>query len=237
MGIRVVPNETVPAAVYRVLLPHERQVITVRFHPAVLIRPVAEVLGGLALAGLLTTTIAHGNGIAMLVIWGLWLILVVRLVYKIYEWLDEYFVVTSQRLLLATGVVTKRVNMMPLTKVTDMRFERSPTGRLLGYGKFVVESAGQDQALQTVDHLPYPEQLYLEVCGLIFKDKGDSDDLPGDQDYPGGGQEQAGALYPAHPLAEHNPGQEHGNARVQRREHHGEAEQSGPGSEDVAHVR
>ena len=176
MGIRVVPNETVPAAVYRVLLPHERQVITVRFHPAVLIGPVAVVLGGLALAGLLSTTVAHGNGIAMLIIWGLWLLLLGRLVYKIYVWLDEYFVVTSQRLLLATGVFTKRVNMMPLTKVTDMRFERSPSGRLLGYGKFVVESAGQDQALQTVDHLPYPEQLYLEVCGLIFKDKGDSDD-------------------------------------------------------------
>jgi len=176
MGIRVVPNETVPAAVYRVLLPHERQVITVRFHPAVLIRPVAEVLGGLALAGLLSTTVAHGSGTAMLVIWGLWLLLVLRLVYKIYEWLDEYFVVTSQRLLLATGVFTKRVNMMPLTKVTDMRFERTPRGRLLGYGKFVVESAGQDQALQTVDYLPYPEQLYLEVCGLIFKDKGDTDD-------------------------------------------------------------
>ena len=176
MGIRVVPNETVPAAVYRVLLPHERQVITVRFHPAVLIRPVAEVLLGLALAGLLSTTIAHGNGLAMLIIWGLWLLLVLRLVYKIYVWLDEYFVVTSQRLLLATGVFTKTVNMMPLSKVTDMRFERSPSGRLLGYGKFVVESAGQEQALQTVDHLPYPEQLYLEVCGLIFKDKGDSDD-------------------------------------------------------------
>ena len=176
MGIRVVPNETVPAAVYRVLLPHERQVITVRFHPAVLIGPVAIVLGGLALAGLLSTTVAHGNGLAMLIIWGLWLLLVLRLVYKIYVWLDEYFVVTSQRLLLATGVFTKTVNMMPLSKVTDMRFERSPSGRLLGYGKFVVESAGQEQALQTVDHLPYPEQLYLEVCGLIFKDKGDSDD-------------------------------------------------------------
>jgi membrane protein YdbS with pleckstrin-like domain len=176
MGIRVVPNETVPAAVYKVLLPYERQVITVRFHPAVLIRPVAEVLGGLALAGLLSTTVAHGNGTVMLVIWLLWLVLVVRLLYKIFEWLDEYFVVTSQRLLLATGVVTKTVNMMPLSKVTDMRFERSPAGRLLGYGTFIVESAGQDQALHTVDHLPYPEQLYLEVCGLIFKDKGDSDD-------------------------------------------------------------
>jgi uncharacterized membrane protein YdbT with pleckstrin-like domain len=176
MGLRVVPNETVPAAVYKVLLPYERTAVTVRFHPAVLIRPVAEVLGGLALAGLLSTTIARHSGTAMLVIWLLWAVLVARLVYKIFEWLDEYFVVTSQRLLLATGVITKTVNMMPLSKVTDMRFERSAAGRLLGYGKFIVESAGQDQALHTVDHLPYPEQLYLEVCGLIFKDQGDNDD-------------------------------------------------------------
>jgi uncharacterized membrane protein YdbT with pleckstrin-like domain len=176
MGIRVVPNETVPASVYKHLLPHERSVITVRFHPAVLIRPVAEVLGGLALAGLLSTTIAHGNGTVMLVIWLLWLVLVLRLLYKTWEWLEDYFVVTSQRLVLATGIFTRTVNMMPLSKVTDMSFKRSTMGRLLGYGEFIVESAGQDQALRRVDHLPYPEQLYLEVCGLIFKDKGDSDD-------------------------------------------------------------
>lgn len=176
MGIRVVPNETVPASVYKHLLPHERQVITVRFHPAVLIRPVAEVLGGLALAGLITTTIARSNGTVLLVIWLLWLVLVLRLLYKIWVWLEDYFVVTSQRLILATGVLTRTVNMMPLTKVTDMSFRRSTTGRILGYGEFIVESAGQDQALRRVDHLPYPEQLYLEVCGLIFKDKGESDD-------------------------------------------------------------
>jgi uncharacterized membrane protein YdbT with pleckstrin-like domain len=176
MGIRVVPNETVPASVYKHLLPHERQVITVRFHPAVLIRPVAEVLGGLALAGLLSTTVARSNGTAMLVIWLLWLVLVIRLLIKIYAWLEDYFVVTSQRLLLATGILTRTVNMMPLSKVTDMSFRRSTMGRILGYGEFVVESAGQDQALRRVDHLPYPEQLYLEVCGLIFKEKGDSDD-------------------------------------------------------------
>ncbi len=175
MGIRVVPNETVPAAVYRVLLPHERRVITVRFHPAVLIRPVAEALGGLALAGLLST-IVHLSGTVLLVIWLAWLVLVIRLLIKIYAWLEDYFVVTSQRLLLAEGIFRKTVNMMPLTKVTDMRFERSPMGRLLGYGTFIVESAGQEQALHKVDHLPYPEQLYLEVCGLIFKDPGSGDD-------------------------------------------------------------
>jgi uncharacterized membrane protein YdbT with pleckstrin-like domain len=175
MGIRVVPNETVPAAIYKVLLPHERRVITVRFHPAVLIRPVAETLGGLALAGLIST-IAKLNGTVLLVVWLAWLILVIRLLFCIYAYLEDYFVVTSQRLLLAEGVFKKTVNMMPLGKVTDMRFERSATGRLLGFGTFIVESAGQDQALHRIDHLPYPEQLYLEVCGLIFKDPGSGDD-------------------------------------------------------------
>jgi membrane protein YdbS with pleckstrin-like domain len=175
MGIRVVPNETVPASVYRVLLPHERRVITVRFHPAVLIKPVAWALGGLAIAGLLST-IARLNGTILLIVWLAWLILVIRLLYAIYTWLEDYFVVTSARLLLSTGVVKKTVNMMPLGKVTDMRFERSAMGRLLGYGTFIVESAGQDQALHNIDHLPYPEQLYLEVCGLIFKDPGSGDD-------------------------------------------------------------
>lgn len=174
MGFRLIPNETVPASVYKHLLPHEKQVITVRFHPAILIRPVAEVLGGLALAGLLTTTIPNINGFATLIIWIAWFALVVRLLIKVWCWLEDYFVVTSQRLLLATGIFTRTVNMMPLGKVTDMSFKRTAMGRVLGYGEFIVESAGQDQALRNIDHLPYPEQLYLEVCGLIFKG-GDDD--------------------------------------------------------------
>jgi membrane protein YdbS with pleckstrin-like domain len=175
VDIGVVPNETTPARVYRILLPHERSVITTRFHPAVLIRPVAEALGGLALAGLLSA-IVRLNHVALLVIWLLWGILLIRLLLAIYNWLEDYFVVTPSRLLVAKGVVRTSVNMMPLTKVTDMRFQRSALGRVLGYGTFIVESAGQDQALRQVDMLPYPEQLYLEVCGLIFKDPGPADD-------------------------------------------------------------
>ena len=175
--MRLVPNtDTVPASVNRYLLPHERQVITVHQHPAVLIRPIFEVLVGLAIAGWLSNSVANGNGTAILVIWILWGILLLRLVVKIFDWGVTYFVVTSQRFLLATGLVSRKVNMMPLAKVTDMSFQRSPMGRILGYGEFILESAGQDQALNRVDHLPYPEQLYLEVCGLIFKDKDESPD-------------------------------------------------------------
>ena len=174
--MRLVPNtDTVPASVNKYLLPHERQVITVHQHPAVLIRPIFEVLVGLAIAGFLSNAV-HGNGTALLVIWGLWGLLFLRLAVKVFEWTETYFVVTSQRFLLTTGLVVKKVNMMPLIKVTDMSFQRSTMGRILGYGEFILESAGQEQALNRVDHLPYPEQLYLEVCGLIFKDREDSPD-------------------------------------------------------------
>jgi len=175
--MRLVPNtDTVPASVNKYLLPHERQVITVHQHPAILIRPIFEVLIGLAIAGWLSNSVANGNNIAILVIWGLWGLVFLRLAVKVFEWLETYFVVTSQRFILATGIVTRKVNMMPLAKVTDMSFQRSPMGRILGYGEFILESAGQDQALSNVDYIPYPEQLYLEVCGLIFKDKEESPD-------------------------------------------------------------
>jgi uncharacterized membrane protein YdbT with pleckstrin-like domain len=174
--MRLVPSsDTVPTSVNKYLLPHERQVITVRQHPAVLIRRIVEALVGLALAGFLSNTVAHGNSYAILVIWGLWTVLLVRLIMKVFEWSVNYFVVTSQRMLLASGIITRKVNMMPLAKVTDMSFQRSTLGRLLGYGQFILESAGQDQALRIVDYLPYPEQLYLEVCGLIFKGKDEDD--------------------------------------------------------------
>jgi uncharacterized membrane protein YdbT with pleckstrin-like domain len=175
--MRLVPNtDTVPASVNKYLLPHERQVITVHQHPAVLIRPIFEVLLGLAIAGWLSNSAAHGNSTVLLVIWVIWVLVLIRLAVKVLDWSVNYFVVTSQRLMLATGLVIRKVNMLPLGKVTDMSFQRTTTGRILGYGEFIVESAGQDQALRNVRFLPYPEQLYLEVCGLIFKDPGDGSD-------------------------------------------------------------
>ena len=175
--MRLVPGtDTVPNAVNKYLLPHEHQVITVRKHPAVLIKPIAVVLLGLVIAAVISTTVArHQPGVVGFV-WIAWAVLLLWLVFAVIEWSQDYFIVTSRRMLLATGVVTRKVAMMPLVKVTDMSFQRSTLGRLLGYGEFILESAGQDQALRVVDHLPYPEQLYLEVCGLIFPGKLDDGD-------------------------------------------------------------
>jgi membrane protein YdbS with pleckstrin-like domain len=162
------PGATPPAEVNRYLLPHEQQVITVRKHPAVLIGPIALTLAGLIAAVVLSDTVLRHQSSLLAITWVAWGILALFLIWKTALWAVDYFVVTSQRMLLTTGLITRKVAMMPLGKVTDMSFQRSFLGRVFGYGEFILESAGQDQALRTVDHIPYPEQLYLEVCGLIF---------------------------------------------------------------------
>jgi uncharacterized membrane protein YdbT with pleckstrin-like domain len=170
----VTPGDSAPASVNKYLLPHESQVITVRRHPAVLMAPVGLVLGGLIVAGVLSNVVDANQSLNW--IWWGWLLLLGWFVWRVAEWSVDYFVITNQRMILTTGLITRKVGMMPLAKVTDMSFERSIVGRMLGYGSFVLESAGQDQALNTVDYLPYPEQLYLEVCEMIFPNKNASAD-------------------------------------------------------------
>ena len=75
------------------------------------------------------------------------------------DWRHDWFVATDKRLLLFYGFITQKVAMMPLIKVTDMSYDRSMLGRILGYGNFVLESAGQDQALRTSTGCPTPTPL------------------------------------------------------------------------------
>jgi len=167
-----------PREVDKYLLLHERehQVITVRMHPAVLLAPVAIALAGLIAAVVLNGTLLRDLPFIMMLVWVGWIILFLRALWLAATWSVEYFVVTSQRMILTSGLLTRKVAMMPLNKVTDMSFQRSLGGRLFGYGEFILESAGQDQALRNIPFIPYPEQLYLEVCDLLFPSKDDGDD-------------------------------------------------------------
>jgi uncharacterized membrane protein YdbT with pleckstrin-like domain len=170
------PGANPPADVDRYLLPHEQEVITVRKHPAVLLAPVAWAAVGLILAAVLTDTVLRHDSGLVWIIWAVWGLVFLRFLWAALNWSVDYFVVTSHRFIETSGLFSRKVAMMPLVKVTDMTFQRSFLGRILGYGTFILESAGQDQALSNVDYIPYPEQLYLEVCSLIFPSKDRSDD-------------------------------------------------------------
>lgn len=186
-----------PRAVYKYLMPTERMVTTVRMHPVAVISSVLLILGGAILAGLLTG-VAYGNGGLVLAIWLLWGVLFVWQGWKIATWWRRYFVVTENRLMLVTSLLFTDVAMMPLAKVTDMRLRESTFGRMLGYGEFIVESAGQEQALSRIRFVPYPSQMYQDILGLIFPRKSAAAGPQGSP-VPQGPPGPSGPSWPANP--------------------------------------
>jgi uncharacterized membrane protein YdbT with pleckstrin-like domain len=105
------------------------------------------------------------------VLWYAALLVILRFAYKVIEWWVERLVVTDKRFVMTTGVFTTKVLMMPISKVTDLTYERTAVGRMMGYGTMVVESAGQIQALNRIDYLPRPEEFYDTISELVFGDK------------------------------------------------------------------
>jgi uncharacterized membrane protein YdbT with pleckstrin-like domain len=150
----------------RYLMTNEQSVLAVRRHPASLLKYVFYVFGGLILAGFVSEWLGPGAGMAA--VWFGWLFVLGLLIWKVVTWSIEYFIVTEFRLMYIQGLIDRRIGMIPLKKVTDIKLERPLQGRLLDYGTFIMESAGQDQALRNVTYMPYPEQLYFEVSTMIF---------------------------------------------------------------------
>src|SRR5215203_2209993 len=159
----------------RYLLPTERPVINIRRHWAVLAATTVQ-SALLLVIGILLARILNSVDFAQMVATYFCIFVVLRWAYEVYSWYVEKLVVTDKRLLLLTGIVSRNVAIMPLVKVTDLTFHRSATGLMLGYGKFVVESAGQDQALSNIEFVPDTERLYIQISELLFG---------GDQGAPG----------------------------------------------------
>ena len=146
---------------------HEEVIVVLRQHPAILIPSITRALGGLLVASAMQAVVPRNNEVLVNLIWLLWAILLLRLLLKVTRWSINYFAVTSERLLLVSGLSTRKVKGVQLTKVIDISLERSFAGQLFGYGELVVESVSQHEELQRVDYLPYPERLYLEIYSQI----------------------------------------------------------------------
>ncbi len=99
------------------------------------------------------------------------MVLVLNFLRRVTAWPVTYFVVTNERMLLIRGLLFRTVTAMPLDKAMSLKLQRPILGRLLGYGSLVVVSPDRRQAFRKVRYLPYPEQLYLEISGLLSPGK------------------------------------------------------------------
>jgi membrane protein YdbS with pleckstrin-like domain len=144
--------------------------LQVRRHVVVLLRPFVETVAVIAGASALGAVVTPRTGSHPLdTLLGLVaLVAVARFLYLVLAWWLDRIVVTDQRLFEVSGLLTKKVAVMPLAKLTDLTFTRTPLGRLLGYGDLVLETAGQEQALTHLERLPNPEAFYRAFSTLVM---------------------------------------------------------------------
>lgn len=169
---RVLPLEDEPTTlVARYLFPTERYRGEWKRHWVHLWTPLLIGAGATFVLGYLSGFLAKQESasgfttVAVIV----WLGVMGFVAWKVADWYFDRFILTNKRVMVVNGIITRKVAMMPLARVTDMKYEQSPVGRMLNYGTFVLESAGQDQALREVKHLPNPNELYLRVVEEMYE--------------------------------------------------------------------
>lgn len=168
---RVLPLEDEPTPlVARYLFPTERYRGEWKRHWVYLATPLLIGILATFVLGYLSGFLAGQNvGALTTVAVILWFAVIGWVAWRVADWYYDRFILTNKRVMVVNGIVTRSVAMMPLARVTDMKYEQSPMGRTLNYGTFILESAGQEQALREVKYLPNPNELYLRVVEEMYE--------------------------------------------------------------------
>lgn len=155
-------------AMRQYLLDRERIVVAVHQHWMRMLGIVSATVVGFVLVVAITLVTPGTAGKIVVYSWWLWFVLAAYCLLQLALWRFNWFVVTDRRLVLTYGIVSRKIAMMPMAKVTDMSFNQSFVARVLRYGTYVMESAGQEQALRQIDYIPHAAAYYRLICGQIF---------------------------------------------------------------------
>jgi hypothetical protein len=157
----------------RYLGSQERVVMLVPPHWAVLLRAFLEAGGAVVLALGVTIALDTRGSHASVIVTLLWyaaLFMNVRLLWRVADWHADHLMITNKRLLRVSGIVLRRVHAMPLSMITDLTYSREPLGRLLGYGQFMVDSAGQARTFSDIKYVASPDRVYVVLLSATFGD-------------------------------------------------------------------
>jgi uncharacterized membrane protein YdbT with pleckstrin-like domain len=94
--------------------------------------------------------------VALVVAWVVWLGI------KYLAWARTYFVVTNQRVIYRTGVVSRKGAEIPLDRITNINFNQRIFERMIGAGNLEVQSAGE-QGNTTFDFVRHPDGVQQEI--------------------------------------------------------------------------
>ncbi len=78
------------------------------------------------------------------------------------RWATTHFVLTTDRLIFRSGVLSKLSREIPLERVNDVTFSQSLWERLIGAGDLFIESAGE-RGQSVFQDIPKPEAVQVEI--------------------------------------------------------------------------
>ncbi len=125
----------------------EDEHLVLRLHPhwKTLIRPVSVAVLVVA-AALIAEVVIQSNSAAVerLVVAAVAILAVMLwLIVPVLRWRTTTYELTTRRMRVRSGIVTRQGRDIPLARINDVSFEKGLLDRLLGSGRLVVESAGE----------------------------------------------------------------------------------------------
>lgn len=138
----------------RILGDGEQVVLLLRPHVKVLLRPLLLLVVVLAAAVLLVARVPDNEA-------GPWLLGTIGLVagavllqgvlWPVLVWRTKVYAVTTERLVIREGVLSRSGRDIPLARINDISFTHTLGERILGCGTLTVESAGERGQIVLVD--------------------------------------------------------------------------------------
>ena len=153
----------------------ENEQVVIHKHPhwKMLVLPVLVLLVTVGLGAYLASLVSDQSWhlIAWIVLAAIALVLVVWFtVVPLIRWRTTHFVITTQRVLVREGVLSRSGIDIPLARVNSVQFRHTFFQRLLGCGTLVIESAS-DEPLE-FDDIPQVERVH----SLLYRELHDDDE-------------------------------------------------------------
>ena len=146
----------------------ETVVLDLHTHWKVIFWPTVELLLTLAIAGYLIGGVVD-NSTGQLIIAGVAALIVIAFfLVPLLRWRTTHFVLTTQRVVMRSGIIARQGRDVPLVRINDVSFQHSVFERFLRCGTLVVESAGERGQVQ-LKGIPNVEKVQRTVYNLVDK--------------------------------------------------------------------
>lgn len=145
----------------------EEVVVDTRTHPKALLLPLL-VLVVLLAVGVFVQRAIDQDTVTLVV----WVIVGIGILWYVIRpvllWLFASYTITNRRLITRHGVITRRGHDIPLTRISDVAYEKDLIDRMLGCGTLVISDASTHGQVALPD-IPRVEETQRKLNDLVHE--------------------------------------------------------------------